>query len=220
MWEILLDELSKFSALVFLFLVPSCVLGLKYRQRLGKPFRILVVYLCFNLVIEIGARILGYTVKNNLPLLHLYTFGELLLWSLFYREILARGTALVRHFKWITGIALLVIVFNSLFVQGLLTFNSYAKTLAQLMVIFYASSYAFNFLLDDGPDTPEKKLLRQVNAAVLVYYCGSLFIFMFSKFRGDKADYQLLWNVNIVLNLFFQILVFISLCQAIFKPPK
>lgn len=220
MWEILLDELSKFSALVFLFLVPSCVLGMLYRHRLSRPFRIVVVYLCFNLFIEIGARVLGYTIKNNLPLLHVYTFGELLLWSLFYREVLARSTLLVRYFKWITGAALLAIVFNSLFIQGIFTFNSYAKTLAQLIIIFYAISYAFNFLLDDSHDTPEKKLLRQVNAAVLVYYCGSLFIFMFSKFRGDKADYQLLWNVNIVLNLFFQILVFVSLCQAIFKPPK
>lgn len=220
MWEILQEELSKFSATVFVFLIPSCTLGLWYRQRLSRPFRFLLLYLCFNLIVEIGSRVLGYLFRNNLPLLHVYTFGELLLWSLFYREILARGTFLVRYFKWITGIALLAIVLNSLFVQGFLTFNSYAKTLAQVLIIFYAISYAFNFLLDDSPDTPEKKGLRRVNTGVLVYYCGSLFIYMFSSFRGDKADYRLLWDINILLNLFFQLSVFVSLCQAIFRPPK
>lgn len=223
MWQLVWSELTKFPALVFVFLLPSCLLGLVWWRRLPPPFRVLVVYLWFNLVTEIGSRIYGHYTKNNLPLLHVYTFGEMLLWSLFYRSVLHPEALLVRYFKWITGIVLLAVLLNTVFLQGPLTFNSYAKTLVQLLVILYALSYAFNFLLEEKPDVALQQVLRPVNAAVLLYYCGSLFIFMFStlSLSSHQGSFDFLWKVNVVLNVIFQSIVLFSLCRLlIFKPRK
>ncbi len=223
MWQLIWSELTKFPALVFVFLLPSCLLGLVWWRRLPPSFRILVVYLWFNLATEIGSRIYGHYTKNNLPLLHVYTFGEMLLWSLFYRQILHPSAVLVRYFKWMTGLVLTAVVLNTIFLQGLWTFNSYAKTLVQLLVILYALSYAFNFLLEESPNVPLQKVLRPVNAAVLLYYCGALFIFMFStlSLSSHQGSFDFLWKINVVLNVVFQSIVLFSLCRLlIFKPRK
>ncbi len=223
MWEKIAGELTQLAALVFIFLVPSCLLGLIWWRKLPRAFQLLVVYLWFDLAIEIGARVLGHITHNNLPLLHLYTFGELLLWSLFYREILHPSSIFVRYFKWITGIALAAVLLNTIFIQHLLTFNSYAKTLVQLLLILYALNYAFNFLLEDRPNLALQKILRLVNAAVLVYYCGSLFVFMFSTLASPtnwKGGYEFLWNINILLYVFFQSIVLFSLCRLLILKPR
>ncbi len=218
MLEIIADELSQLAALVFIFLLPSCVLGLIYWRQLPKAFQILVVYLWFDLIIEIGARVLGHITHNNLPLLHLYTFGELLCWSLFYREILHPSSIFVRYFKWITGTALAAVLLNTVFFQDLLTFNSYAKTLVQLLVILYALNYAFNFLLEDKPDVFLQKIQRLLNGAVLLYYSGSLFVFMFSTLASPanwKDGYEFLWDINILLYVFLQSIMLFSLCRLL-----
>ncbi|MEO6039964.1 MAG: hypothetical protein ABIQ93_16245 [Saprospiraceae bacterium] len=223
MWEKIGHELTQLAALVFVFLIPSCLLGLVWWRRLPRAFQVLVIYLWFDLAIEIGARILGHVTHNNLPLLHLYTFGEMLCWSLFYREILHPSSVFVRYFKWITGAVLAAVLLNTIFLQGLSTFNSYAKTLVQLMVILYALSYAFNFLLEDSPGPAWQKVVRPVNAAVLFYYCGSLFVFMFSTLANPtnwKGGFELLWNINIVLYVVFQAVVLFSLCRLLILTPR
>ncbi|MEO6760024.1 MAG: hypothetical protein ABIO24_11270 [Saprospiraceae bacterium] len=223
MWEKIVQELHQLAALVFIFLLPSCLLGGLYWRRLPRAFRILVVYLWFDLAIEIGARVLGYITHNNLPLLHVYTWGEMLLWSLFYREILHPSTVFVRYFQWITGIVLALVILNSVFLQGPTTFNSYAKTLVQLMVILYALSYAFNFLLEDTPTKLWQKVVGPINAAVLFYYCGSLFIFMFSNLANPSnwvGGFEFLWDVNIILYVIFQAVVLFSLCRLVILTPQ
>lgn len=109
---------------------------------------------------------------------------------------------------------------NTLFLQGIFEFNSYGKTLVQVLIILYALDYAFRFPALDTPDTAEETL-QLVNAAVLIYYCGSLFIFMSSQFELQMGEaIRILWKINAILNLIFQIMILIALWKAIFKPRK
>ena len=221
MWERIWPQFYEFSNVPLPFLLLSCCLGLRYWHRLSRPLQIIVIYLIFNFLIEIGARVTGILYRQNLPLLHLYTFGECLIFSLFYRQILDNASVFKRYFGWILSAALLLVVLNTVFLQGIFEFNSYAKTMVQVLIILYALDYAFRFSDWENPDFVKNESLRLINAAVLIYYCGSLFVFMSSQFELQMGEgIRILWKINSLLNLIFQIMVLIALWKAIFSPRK
>jgi hypothetical protein len=209
------------ATLPLLCLLLSCSLGLRYWQRLPRPFQVLVAYLVFNLLIEIGARVGALVFRQNLPLLHLYTLGECWLFSLFYRQILDENSVFKQRFWQIVGSVLALTVLNSIFLQGIFEYNSYGKTLVQVLIILYALDYAFRLSERDDPDPDLTQMLRLVNSAVLIYYCGSLFVFMSSQFEIEMKDgIHILWQVNKILNLIFHLMVLIALWKVIFTLPK
>ena len=221
MWNKIWNQLNDLSTFPVLILLFSCGLCIRYWSALSKPLKILAAYLFFNLAIELGARVTGILYGQNLPLLHLYTFGEYLVFSLFYREILDANSIFRRYFAWILGIVLSLVVCNTLFLQGIFEFNSYAKTLVQVLIILFALDFAFRDSELEGLDAARSKTLQLINAAVLIYYCGSLFIFMSSQFELQMGEaIRILWNINSVLNLVFQIMILIALWKAIFNPRK
>jgi carbon starvation protein CstA len=183
--------------------------------------KVMALFLVFNFLIEISARVTGFLFKQNLPLLHLYTLGELILISLFYRAVLEENSPFKQHFKTITALAAVLVILNTIFVQGLFEFNSYAKSLVQVLIILYALDFAFRFTEKDVLATDFNQLLRLVNSAILLYYCGSLFIFMTSQFEIEsKGAFKILWDVNAVLNLIFQIVMLITLWKVVIRRPK
>ncbi len=221
MWTKIWNELLHPSSVPVFCLLISCCLGLRYWNRLTRPLQIIVIYLVFNFCIEIGARVAGMVYAQNLPLLHLYTFGECLLFSLFYRQILEESSVFKRFFGWILGAVLTLVVLNTLFLQGIFEFNSYAKTLVQVLIIVYALDYAFRFSAQEDTDITTSKILRLINAAVLIYYCGSLFIFMSGQFEIQMGEaIRILWKINSLLNLIFQIMILIALWKASFNPQQ
>lgn len=214
-WQLLYHE----SSLPLPFLLISCCLGLFYWKRLTPPLKLIVVYLVFNFFIETAARVTGYLYKQNLPLLHLYTLGEFILFTLFYHKILDSSSLLKRGFRWILLGGSVLVVLNTLFLQNIFSFNSYAKSMVQVMIILYALDYAFRFTQPDRAEPSQNNALQLINAAVLLYYCGSLFVFLTSSFATRMSDaIRILWQINTALNVIFQVIVLIALWKAIFRP--
>ena len=221
MWTTIWKEFCDMTMLPIACLAVSCFVCIRYWSRLSDGLRVLAVFLFFNLFIEIAARFAGIVFGMNLPLLHLYTVGECLLFSLFYRNILDETSIFSRYFRWIVGIVLVLVVLNSIFIQHLLEFNSYAKTLVQLLIILYALDYAFRFSEQAETDTQLNRSLRLINSAILIYYCGSLFVFMSSQFELQTGGaLHILWEINTVLNLIFQMIVLFALWKVVFHPPN
>jgi hypothetical protein len=221
MWTIIWKEFYDITTLPLACLVVTCFLCVQHWSRLTAAFRILAVFLFFNLFIEIAARFAGIVYGMNLPLLHLYTVGELLLFSLFYQKILDGSSVFRRYYNWIVWTILVLVVLNSIFIQHLFEFNSYAKTLVQILIILYALDYAFRFSEQAEMETQMNRSLRLINSAVLLYYCGSLFVFMSSQFELETGGaLQILWDINTVLNLIFQMIVLFALWKVVFHPPN
>lgn len=220
----MLTDIFKFATLAnvsVLVLLLSCMVGLRYWKRWPGAMRILVIFLVFNFCIELGARLAGHYFRQNLPLLHLYTFGEFLLLSLFYRQILSEKSYFVKYFKWIFPIVLALIVLNTLCLQGIFEFNSFAKTLVNIFLILFALDYAFRLTEVQGAETQEDSALRWINAAILLYYCGSIFVFMSSQFELETGGaLKILWQINAVLNLVFQIVILTSLWKVAYRHRK
>jgi hypothetical protein len=224
MLENLLDQLSKFDSIVFIFLVPGALLGTFFWKRLAVAHRWLVLFLWFDLCIELGARWwvwLHISTKNNLPLLHLYTLGELIIWMLFF-QTLAKTAEAKRRMVWILlGLALLVIA-NSIWIQPLHTFCSYSKTLVQLTLVVLCLRHEFSFLENDDFLEKKEKPFKWVNRAALLYYGGSMFVFMFSEYAPAAwhQGYHWLWDFNIILNVFLHLNILIAIWKTATIYPK
>ena len=174
--------------------------------------------LLFSLCIEIITHIMWfqhhfYGIKvNNLYLLHLYTLIEFLLITLFYHQVFQDISFWKKNvFGFIVFVSFLV-VSNSIFLQPITVFNSNAKTLTQSIFIGYAIAY---FLQANSDKTDLfSTVIKTINSAILLYYAGSLFIFMFGNvfFQLDEF-HKIFWVANAVLYLIFQLLVFTAIWQ-------
>lgn len=199
-----------------LLLVINLALCLIRRRQLPSYFRWFTLFLATGLLIQILAKVIWYMILNNLPLLHVYTLLEFVLLSLFYRALLQELK--FRYWTHLIVIGAMLIMLNSIFLQPLTSFNSIAKTFTQLMYIGYALTYFF------GPFKREHALTNQINSAILVYYSGSLFIFMFTSVLTGLQDlipyYRYLWITNSILYFLFHLMILTGLWKAVSQQPK
>jgi len=187
-------------------------------KKLDLPFQRLCYFLIFNILTEIVARSLAYSDINNLPLLHLYTLGEFILLLWFFKSLIIKPAFFQSKFNYLLIGGAILIILNSLFIQSIYAFNPLAKTFVQLVIISLAVLYFYH--LNENQSLPPiiEKSLRLINSAILIYYSGSLFIFMCSQIFIDNSDlYKTFWAFNAVLNFIFQLLILWGIWKVIFR---
>jgi hypothetical protein len=199
-------------------LVLNLLLFLFRFKRLPFSVRALGYFLALSLLTEVGAQSLFYQGVNNLFLLHIYTVLELLAWSYFYYLLFRGKTWRGDLIPYLVAPLVFLLIANSLLLEPLTGFNSNAKTLVQLTLIGYAVSYLFDAFGKIDLSKPVPRAITFINFAVLLYYSGSLFIFMSSRLLakyGIAPEQQYaLWAVNALLLIIFQLLIFSSLWTA------
>ncbi len=172
------------------------------------------------LLIQLLARFFAFKFGNNLPLLHLHTLLEFIFISLFYREILFKRNSLNSYFPYLVGGISVIVIVNSIFLEPLTDYNSNAKTLAQTLIIAYSILYFFNRISIEV--SKSNMILNRINASILLYYAGSLFIFGFAKIisKGSPLMNTYFWDFNALLYLVFQLLVLITIWSLVFPNAK
>ena len=204
--------ISIFTNIALVINLMSCILfaySRLFRVKKAIPFGI---YLFVAFAVNLTANILGKNGVNNMPLLHFFTFVEFGLLSLFYLRINELDKGGQRIMKYIIVIAASLILLNSIFVQNIYTFNSYSKTIANLVLLSF-SIWHFYIMSkrEAGLEMIDKSILI-INAGLLIYFSSSLFIFMTGDLLNltSKVTYTL-WTLNSLLYLIFQIVVLVSL---------
>lgn len=218
----LLDDLNIYS--VNLVLVILCVnvllFSLKFKQ-LNTPFKHLYYYLLLNLAIEISAIIFISCGLNNLPLLHIYTLGEFILFSHFFRSIIVKPSLFQKRYWYFVGIGTVLIIANSLFIQSIFEFNTFAKSFVQITIISYCVFYFYNLLEGTNYSQRSSRSLRLLISGIIIYYSGSLFIFMFSRTSfGNEEPYIFFWVFNSLLNVIFHVMIFTALWNEFYKKER
>ena len=205
-----------FLNLAHICLISSLGILLFNWKRLSRIYMCLGYYLMWNFLIELSAWAFQMRGINNLPLLHLYTWGEFLLFSWFYREVFPNASLFSQHFRIFLITVSILIVGNSLFVQSIYGFNSYAKALVQVILISYSMYYFFN---TENEYERKGSELRWVHSSVLVYYSGSFFIYLFSDYflRYGEGIPKEFWMFNAFLNLVFHSLILTTICKVLMK---
>lgn len=196
----------------------TVLLCLIHFKQLKEPYRRLCYFLLFNLTIEVLARVFIFSRINNLPLLHIYTLGEFLLLTYFYQSLLLHFSPLQKRFTpWLIFGAVLIVL-NSIFINDIFSFNPLAKTFVQLCIMAYAVIYFYTLSDEPGQNPNMSQSLRLINSAILIYYSGSLFIFMCNQLFFENSElYKIFWTFNAVLNAAFQLLMLWGIWKVVYK---
>jgi len=195
------------------YVVPASTLlpiaaGLVNYKRVDRSLRTLTWYLCFALTINVIAVVLASRHTNNMPLLHFYTAGELVLVTLYFKHAFNdRKTD-----RWLNLIMIMypvLCVVNFVFFQSIYSFNTYTRPLEALIIILLSALY-FAWPNTDRVTTAG----RWVAGGFLLYFCSSFFQFIFSNVvshYASKAQKSLIWNMHATFVLMMYVLFFVAI---------
>jgi hypothetical protein len=209
----MLSQLRDFFFTYFPFVVAFPFLySLRYLYSNPPAFRIICYYLFWVCAIQAASFHLWKARTNNLPLLHLYVFIEILLLSLFYCHVLGRHYPR-RLFIMITGGVLTLALLNTLFVQHIFHFNTYTKAIESLLFICLSFAWYNKMILDPGTDTAYTNAVTWMVTGFLIYFTGSLLLFVFSSqlMTLEKKLRLIAWNINTVLSVILYLLLWAGL---------
>jgi hypothetical protein len=205
-------------------LLANVLLFVIRRRKMPLAVQRLGWFLLLSLATEIAAQALFSLKINNLFLLHLYTLLEWLAWSYFYYYLFRHHVRFRKLIPYVSLTWAVLILLNSLFLEPLSGFNANAKTLVQLSLIAFAIYYFFTAFGKIDLDKAVPRSLTFINFATILYYSGSLFIFMVPKFLQSlgiaSAQINGLWAVNALLLVVFHSLIFTSLWIVAFQKTK
>lgn len=157
---------------------------------------------------------------NNLPLLHFYVPGSFILLGTFYHEVL-KGYIPALTIPVIIGSFCLYSVINSIYIQPLLSFNSYALTILSMLIVMLSLS-VFMFLLQQPIRERKKDLLPSltwINSGLFIYYLSGMLIFYFGSIMitfFSQATNRYIWTMH----SFFSISMYICIIIGLWKRPR
>jgi hypothetical protein len=209
--------MTSFSDIYMGYVAPATTLlpiitGIFYYKKLSRPLRTLTFFLLFSLLINVIGIAMAQRHQNNLPLLHFYTIFELLGVLFYYYQAIAEDR--IRYWiKIIMVIFPILCVINFTFFQSLYEFNTYTRPLEAIIIIIFSFIY-----LNSQKDTENENVVftagKWVSIGFLVYFCSSLFQFIFSNVVSKSAPKDiksLVWIIHatfvMIMYLFFYIAI-------------
>lgn len=192
------------AATIFL---PITISVVKFKI-LENELKTLSIFLYIAAVFEIIFITLANYSINNLPFFHLWTIIEFFLLGLIFYRVFTHH--LSKKAIIVTIIAFVAFaVINALFIQTIYEFNTIARAVESFLLILLALLFFYKVFQESTVMRLEKYPMFWINSGILVYFCGSFFLFIFSNYILEQSRNELYayWGIhsalNIVLNLFF-----------------
>ena len=177
-----------------------------------RELRYIIAFLGLSVLTQVIATILNKLNGNNLSVLHVYTILEFNLIALFYFSFFG-------HFyhRRLVPVLMLIFsgfaVFNSLFIQKVTSFNTYARGLEAIGVIALSLLCFYKMLVELEAKRPEKQPVFWINTGFLFYFAGSLILFILSNLilKENKTFNYLSWGLHSVFLALLYIFIGIGL---------
>lgn len=195
----------------FIVIIPLLLSVYKFKS-LNKVQVKLVYLLIAVLMVEIISNILWYKKINNLPVYHFFTAIQFLLIVNIYKEVLSQIFSKLFFIILSVGFIVFAII-NTVFLQGLMTFNSNVTTVLGSLVIFFSLSYFYALLKEVKYSSLETNPMFWINSGFLIYFSSNLILFYInnSMFKGSTEASYLVWGlhaaINIVLTIFYTVAI-------------
>ncbi len=213
-----MKELVIAAAYVTVFTTVLSYLWL-YRS-LGKALAAFAWFIFFSGAIQFVSLVCWLRHMNNLPLLHIYVAGGFLCLAWFYCIVL--GSYIHRFVIWGSAIVcVLFSVINTLFIQPVYIFNSYALVVESVFVIIL-SLFTFLFLLNQtiqDSGIRDMSSINWINSGLFIYYLSSLLIYYFSNntiFSTTFAMRRYTW----MFHAFFSVVMYSCFLIGLWKRSK
>jgi hypothetical protein len=183
-------------------LIPISVAIIRRRQLL-RQIKPVFFYLLAAGITNFFASMMALRRMNNMPLLHLYTVAELLLLAVFYRRVFdGKGRKIV---NWLCILFTTVCIANACFFQSIYTNPTITRSLESVILSGLAIAWFFK-LPPAGEVQAKHETLFLVNTALLLYFAGAFFLFMFARMLWYKPGDILIWRIHATLVLLMYLL--------------
>jgi len=196
------------------YVIPATTLipigaGLTYYKQINKPLRTILIFLSVSFVLNVIGSVLANHGINNLPGLHVYTILELVTVMLYYLYAFEKG-AISKWIKLAMLIFPVICIVNFTFFQSIYTFNTFTRPLDAIIIIVFTTAY---MTMQSGFKNREliTRSGRLVAAGFMIYFCSSLFQFIFSNViskHASKLVKLLIWNMHGTFVLIMYLLIF------------
>jgi hypothetical protein len=192
----------------FFVIIPIFIGGATLKRQ-SIESRTIIALLVVSLLVET----LSYFIltANNIILMHIYTFIEFSLLSVFFKLFFGSKFSFKMLFLLIC-LFLLIAGFDAFFLNDFYTINNFSTSIEAIsMIIFSVVAFYFtlkNLLFDNILATP----FFWINTAILIYFSGNLFLFLFSNYlqKHQILNYKMLFINHSFLNIVFYILISIG----------
>ncbi|MFA0961798.1 hypothetical protein AB9P05_08315 [Roseivirga sp. BDSF3-8] len=201
-----LSKLSTFSVFIPLLLA---LVTIRFHHREVK-FLAYLVYTSF--LVEICMVYLGYQKVNNLPLLNILTMAEFTLLSLMYYHLF-REPRLKRFIKISIHVFVAFTFLYATFIKGWYEYSDVPRALESLMLVAFSLIYFRKLLTDLNVFYIEKEPAFWVSTAVLFYFSGSLFMYIFSSYLAlQYIDVmKQVWHIHSMLMIIYNLLLAVGI---------
>jgi len=201
----------------FSILLPIFIGSIKLKALPGTA-RIVLGYLFFSAVINAAAIIVGrYFHQNNLPLVHLFTVIEAILFIWYYKKLYGASKSDLFYVLVAAAFTTLCII-NAIFFQSIYTYSSYSRSLEAITCMLFA----LNYFAKLASAAPGKKIAMQpdfyFNCGIFLYFSGAFMLFVFSNFiitNLSSHNFYIIWTMHAALTLLMYIFFSIAflLCK-------
>jgi len=174
-------------------------------------------YACISVGVELAVIIGTYSgwVRNNLPLLHLFTLVEFAVFLWCFSNIFSFLDLKVTALSVAFFVGLEVVL--DLVLQPLNHYNTVMRSIEAVTFILLCTAYFYKTM-----KTMEVESLPQTGAfwfatALILYFSGNLVIFGFSNFMNRSTLIQHVWVMHSFLNILLNVLLGISIWKGRLK---
>lgn len=170
--------------------------------RNGKAYKLFTIYLFLMSIIQFFTYYLWKEGLYNLHLSHYYLVIQFILLGLFYHTLFKSRTQKWLIISVLIFVVLILIIQSYLYPELLYRFNLLEIILTSLPIVFFSVIQFYNSL-------SEKKEFMYVNSGIFIYVLSSTLIFCSGNIMTelDPSINNLVWFMNVVLYLVYQILI-------------
>lgn len=194
---------------ILLTVTLSLIVAVFSFPQLTNTLKILSLLTIFTLINDL---ILYYTSSHgirNIWLVNLFTILEFASLSLIYCFVL-KETKFIQSLATALIIALFAIVYITINQSFYLHLNSAAMAIESILMIILSVICFYQMLNKMEYENPLSNPLFWFNAAVLIYFSGGFFFFIFSQ---SKAPFNI-WYIHNLIRLIYTTLILITFWKA------
>ncbi len=192
-------------------LVPVFTAVVHYRY-LTAGARVLFVYLLVDAVVSITSSTLAYHHLPNMPLYHFATIADTVL-LLYFFKLVFTGHSWASYLTVVIFLFPVLGVLNMLFLQPLLSFNSYMLSLKSMLLIALCFLYWWYYEPVAGKSWKDIPL-HWIMSGLLLYFSSAFILFTFSDFIisvSSRSTSIVLWNIHATLSVLMYLVFAIGL---------
>ncbi|MCC7454617.1 MAG: hypothetical protein IT222_10655 [Crocinitomix sp.] len=203
-------------SLITLALIVAVIIGLIQFNKIQALYKCLYFYLCLAFVFNIISVVVGFRLGNNMVVVQIYGFFELLTFTLIYRFFLLKKLAgNILLFVGIIGMAYILLENTLIDFYDLKTLQYYSRAIDPFTIVL-ASLFFFAEKLGQSKEINKSNMI--LNAVVLVYFSLNLIMILPINYLVN-ADTELKFYF-LLSNAFVTTLFYIYLTYSLWKNGK